>query len=51
LRTAIDLAGLLAGQGRPEAARSLLQPAVDNLADGSDTPDLKTAWRLLATLG
>ncbi len=51
LRTAIDLATLLADQGRPERARALLQPVFEQFDEGSDTADLKAAERLLATLG
>jgi tetratricopeptide (TPR) repeat protein len=51
LRTAVDLAKLLAAQGRPESARALLQPVLEQFAEGSDTADLKAAERLLATLG
>jgi predicted ATPase/DNA-binding winged helix-turn-helix (wHTH) protein len=51
LRTAIDLAALLAGEGRPESARTLLQPVFESFAEGSDTADLKAAQRLLASLG
>jgi predicted ATPase/DNA-binding winged helix-turn-helix (wHTH) protein len=51
LRAAIDLAALLAGQGRPESARGFLQPVFEQFVEGSDTADLKAAERLLATLG
>ena len=51
LRTATDLAALLAGQGRAESARALLQPVFEQFVEGSDTADLKAAARLLATLG
>jgi predicted ATPase len=51
LRTAVDLAALLAGQGRSESARSLLQPVLEQFVEGSDTTDVKAADRLLATLG
>jgi hypothetical protein len=51
LRTAIDLAVLLAAQGRPKSARGLLQPVFEQFVEGSDTADLKAAARLLATLG
>jgi predicted ATPase len=51
LRTAIDLAALLAGQGRSESARALLQPVFEQFVERSDTADLKAAERLLATLG
>jgi predicted ATPase/DNA-binding winged helix-turn-helix (wHTH) protein len=50
LRTAIDLARLMAAQGRREDARSLLHPVVDQFGEGLDTADLKSAARLLATL-
>ena len=50
LRTAADLAALLAGQRRRESARALLRPVVERFVGGSDTADLKTAERLLATL-
>jgi predicted ATPase len=51
LRAAIDLAALLAGQGRSENARGLLQPVFEQFVEGSDTADLKAAERLLATFG
>ena len=51
LRTAIDLAALQADQSRPEVARTTLQPVFARFTEGSDTADLKTAQRLLATLG
>ena len=51
LRTAVDLAKLLAVRGRAESARALLQPVFDQFVEGSDTADLKAAERLLATLG
>lgn len=50
LRTAIDLAALLAGHGRSENARRLLQPVVERFAEGFETADLKAANRLLADL-
>ena len=50
LRTGIDLAALLASQGRREGARALLQPVFEQFVEGSDTADLKAAERLLATL-
>ena len=50
LRTAIDLARLMAAQGRREEARALLQPMYDQFDDGLDTADLKSAAHLLATL-
>ena len=50
LRTAVDLAALLAAQGRHGSARSLLQPVFMQFAEGADTADLKAAASLLATL-
>ena len=50
LRTATDLAALWAGQGRANEARALLLPVFEHFTEGSDTADLKTAERLLATL-
>ena len=51
LRTAVDLAALLAQQGRRESGRTLLQPIFEQFTEGFDTADLKNAERLLATLG
>jgi len=51
LRTATDLASLLAGRGRSESARGFLQPVFEQFVEGSDTADLKAAERVLATLG
>jgi predicted ATPase len=50
LRTATDLADLLANQGRPESARSLLKPAFEQFAEGFDTADLTAARSLLSAL-
>jgi hypothetical protein len=50
LRTAIDLAALLAAHARSEGAQELMQPAFEQFAEGSDTADLKAAERPLATL-
>ena len=50
LRTAIDLAKLMAAQGRREDARALLEPVLAWFVEGRDTVDLKAAERLLATL-
>jgi predicted ATPase/DNA-binding winged helix-turn-helix (wHTH) protein len=50
LRTGIDLASLLASQGRRESARAVLRPVFDQFAEGSGTADLKSAARLLETL-
>jgi hypothetical protein len=51
LRSAVDLAALLAGQGRADSARTLLRPVSERFAEGLDTADLKTAGRLLEALG
>jgi tetratricopeptide (TPR) repeat protein len=51
LRTGIDLAALLAARGGRERAREFLQPLFEQFVEGSNTPDLKAAARLLATLG
>jgi predicted ATPase len=51
LRTATDLAALWAKQGRSDDARGLLRPVFEQFTEDSDTPDLKAAERLLATLG
>ncbi len=50
LRTAIDLAALLADRGQRESARALLQPVFDQFAENLITGDLKSAARLLAML-
>ena len=50
LRTAIDLATLMAGRGEIDSARELLQPVFEHFVEGLGTADLKTAERLLATL-
>jgi predicted ATPase/DNA-binding winged helix-turn-helix (wHTH) protein len=49
LRTAVDLAALMAAQGRSESARALLQPVFERFVEGSDTADLRAAKRLLAS--
>jgi tetratricopeptide (TPR) repeat protein len=51
LRTAVDLAALLADQGQSESGRALLQPVFEQFVEGFDTADLKAAERLLTTLG
>ena len=51
LRTAVDLAALLADRGRAASARALLQPVFGQFAEGADTADLQAAKRLLATFG
>nr|WP_132955697.1 winged helix-turn-helix domain-containing protein [Rhizobium sp. BK251] len=50
LRTAIDLAALLADSGHPAAARDLLQPIYEQFTEGRATRDLKAAAALLASL-
>jgi len=50
LRTATDLAALLASQGRSERGRALLQPVYEQFVEGLDTADLKAASDLLSTL-
>jgi tetratricopeptide (TPR) repeat protein len=50
LRSATDLAALWAGQGRGRDARQLLQRMLAQFTEGFDTPDLKAAARLIATL-
>ena len=51
LRTAVDLATLLADQGRRENGRALLQPVFEQFVEGWDTADLKAAKRELSNLG
>ena len=51
LRTAVDLAALLAGQGQSARGRALLQPVFEQFVEGRDTADLKAAERLLSKLG
>ena len=51
LRTAVDLATLLADQGRRENGRAFLQQVFEQFAEGWDTADLKAAERVLSSLG
>jgi predicted ATPase/DNA-binding winged helix-turn-helix (wHTH) protein len=51
LRTAVDLATLMATRGRTADARTLLRPVFDQFVEGFDTADVKAAESLLATLG
>jgi len=51
LRTAIDRAASLAGQGRSAEGRALLQPVFEQFTEGLDTADVKAAEYLLAKLG
>lgn len=48
LRTAIDLAELWTTRDQWDRARALLRPIIDGFSEGSSTPDLKAAERLLA---
>ncbi|MDQ8732582.1 winged helix-turn-helix domain-containing protein [Bradyrhizobium sp. LHD-71] len=50
LRTAVDLAALWADQRKSDAARSLLQPVVEQFAAAANTADLTAARQLLASL-
>jgi tetratricopeptide (TPR) repeat protein len=50
LRTATDLATLLAAQGRLESAQAVLQPVFGRFEEGFDTADLIAAQRVLKTL-
>ncbi|MER9971863.1 winged helix-turn-helix domain-containing protein [Mesorhizobium sp. M0060] len=50
LRTAIDMATLMAGRGEVDSACALLQPVFEQFVEGLSTADLKAAERLLATL-
>jgi predicted ATPase/DNA-binding winged helix-turn-helix (wHTH) protein len=50
LRTAVDYAALLAAGGKPDDARALLRSAIEKIVEGSETADLRSAARLLATL-
>jgi predicted ATPase/DNA-binding winged helix-turn-helix (wHTH) protein len=51
LRTAIDLAALWAGCGKPEQGLTFLQRVYEQFTEGFDTADLKVARRLMGTLG
>jgi len=50
LRTATDLAALLAAQGQKDGARQLLRPIIERFDEGLETADLKAAGQLLADL-
>jgi DNA-binding winged helix-turn-helix (wHTH) protein/tetratricopeptide (TPR) repeat protein len=50
LRAAMDLARLWSGQGRRAAARTLLEDVYGWFTEGFDTPDLRDAAALIATL-
>ncbi len=50
LRTACDLAKLMADRGERDRARELLQPVLARFSEGFDTADLKAAEGVLADL-
>jgi predicted ATPase len=50
LRAALSFARLLVGQDRREDARGVLQPVYDRITEGSGTPDMRAAKRLLDSL-
>jgi class 3 adenylate cyclase/tetratricopeptide (TPR) repeat protein len=50
LRTAMDLARVIAGDGAREDARSLVEPIYARFTEGFSTPDLKDAAALLSEL-
>jgi len=50
LRTARDLAKLLAERGDSENGRTLLQPVYAGFSEGFETADLRAAEELLASL-
>ena len=47
LRSAVSLAGLLAGRGKQREAHDLVMPVYDWFTEGFDTPDLREAKALL----
>jgi tetratricopeptide (TPR) repeat protein len=51
LRTATDLAKLMADRGQRDHARELLRPVFQEFTEGFDTADLKAAEGLLENLG
>lgn len=51
LRATMSLAGLLANQGRRDAARAMLSEIYNWFTEGLDTADLKDAKALLDELG
>jgi tetratricopeptide (TPR) repeat protein len=50
LRSAVDLASMWAARGQRESARTMLQPILEEFAEGLDTADLQAANQLLAAL-
>lgn len=51
LRSSVDLAKLWKTQGRADKSQALLQSVLEKFAQRADSPDLKAAETLLATLG
>jgi tetratricopeptide (TPR) repeat protein len=51
LRTATDLAALLASEGRSKRGRAVLEPVFERFTEGFATADLRAAKRVLASLG
>jgi hypothetical protein len=51
LRAAVSLARLWSSQGKPREARGLLAPIYREFTEGFDTPDLREAGQMLASLG
>jgi tetratricopeptide (TPR) repeat protein len=51
LRSAVDLAAQQVSRGQVESARALLRPVLEQFVEGSNTPDLQAAERLLAAQG
>jgi adenylate cyclase len=50
LRAAHSLAAWLAGEGRMPEARAVLEPVVGGVSEGLETPDVREAAALLASL-
>jgi predicted ATPase len=50
LRSATSLAGLRLRQGRHDEARKILAPVYDRFTEGFETPDLRSARTMLASL-
>jgi predicted ATPase len=51
LRTAVDLAELLANQGHRDTSRALLGPLLEQYTEASGIPDVLAAENLLTRLG
>ena len=50
LRAATSLARFWSAQGKPAAARELLEPVYAGFSEGTHTPDVKDAWAVLDEL-